>query len=115
MSKAKPIKGFWIGMMAGVFLWLAVGALINFHQYHVYGKIYAFQLHAALSFKKDDRTSTYYPQLESFSPAIAQWFDNSFLLPCPYAKSIFDEWHVFSLISLLEGIQPPRAPPLSIA
>jgi len=105
------IKEFYTGLLAGVFLWLAVGALINFHQHHVFGHSYSLQLQGALSFKKEERLSNHDLGLDDHCPAILS-STNNFSLTLGRSFSFYpplSEGHIINAARF--SVPALRAPP----
>ncbi|HOI00305.1 MAG TPA: hypothetical protein PLE85_07140 [Bacteroidales bacterium] len=111
MKGNHQIKEFYTGLLAGVFLWLAVGALINFHQHHVFGHSYSLQLQGALSFKKEERLSNHGLGLEDLSPAMLSSAKN-FALTLGRSFSFYpplSEGHIINAARF--SVPALRAPP----
>ena len=54
MSTRRHRKKEFASLMAGVFMWLIIGTLINFHQHHLFGGVLIFHISHSISLKKDE-------------------------------------------------------------
>ncbi|HRY99055.1 MAG TPA: hypothetical protein P5550_08365 [Bacteroidales bacterium] len=55
MSRHRNIRKNIASLMAGVFVWIVIGTLVNFHQHHVFGKVLIFHASSSVTLKKDEQ------------------------------------------------------------
>lgn len=57
MSRKKNIRRNIASLLLGVFVWIVIGTLVNFHQHHLYGRVLIFHASSSVSLKKDEHSA----------------------------------------------------------